>query len=413
MLCVDDDPLLLAGLVAGLHGRFDVTTAENGLEALRLLAESGPFTVILSDFAMPGMDGAQFLERAREAAPDAARILLTGQASLDDVIDVVNQGRIFRFLAKPCPTEVLARTLEDAVDQVRLVTRDRELLEHKLAAMSEQLLQAERLATVGTLAGAVGHELKNMLVVFDCALSAIVDSARLARPPDGEDVAMLESVRQHLGTHATHLLHLGRPGPSGRGGANLCLVVRETLAMLRTAGLLRHVETRIQLPEAIPVAIDRTRLEQVTLNLVKNAVDAMSEPGGRSPVLTVDVQLDAERGEAVWRIGDNGCGIPGDKLRTVFEPYYTTKGRDHGTGLGLFVVKQIVEASGGDIEIASQPGEGTTFTLRIPAASRLPLPRGLAAAARPTLLGPEALGFLRQPGAPPVPPLTVPARNGA
>ncbi len=384
MLCVDDDPLLLAGLVAGLHGRFDVTTAESGPEALRLLAERGPFTVIVSDFAMPGMDGAQFLERAREAAPDAARILLTGQATLDDVIDVVNQGQIFRFLAKPCPTDALARTLEDAVDQVRLVTRDRELLEHKLAAMSEQLLQAERLATVGTLAGAVGHELKNMLVVFDCALSAIVESARSARPPDGEDVAMLESVRQHLGTHATHLLHLGRPGPSGRGGANLCLVVRETLAMLRTAGVLRHVETRIQLPaQAIPVAIDRTRLEQVTLNLVKNAVDAMSEPGGRSPVLTVDVRYDAERGEAVWRIGDNGCGIPGDKLQAVFEPYYTTKGRDHGTGLGLFIVKQIVESSGGDIEIVSQPGEGTTFTLRIPAASQLPLSRGLAASSAP------------------------------
>ena len=369
VLCVDDDPLLLAGLVAGLHGRFDVTPAESGPEALCLLAEKGPFTVIVSDFRMPAMDGAQFLERAREVAPDAVRILLTGQATLEDLIDVVNQGRIFRFLAKPCPTEILARNLEDAVDQGRLVTRDRELLERKLATMTDQLLQAERLATVGTLAGAVGHELKNMLVVFDCALNAIADDAGSARPPAGEDVAMLESVREHLGTHATHLLHLGRPGSSDGGGANVCLVVRETLAMLRTAGMLRHVEMRVQLPaHAIPVAIERTRLEQVTLNLVKNAVDAMAEQGGRTPELTVDVRLDPARGAAVWRIADNGCGIPGDKLQAVFDPYYTTKGRDRGTGLGLFVVKQIVEASGGAIEIASAPGEGTTFTLRIPSA---------------------------------------------
>ncbi len=373
VLCVDDDPLLLAGLVVGLRGRFDITTSDNGPEALRLLAERGPFTVVVSDFGMPGMDGAQFLERAREVAPDAIRILLTGQATLQDVIDVVNQGQIFRFLAKPCPTELLARNIEDAVDQVRLVTRDRELLERKLATMSDQLLQAERLATVGTLAGAVGHELKNMLVVFDCALSAIVDGARSARPPDAEDVAMLESVRQHLGTHATHLEHLGRPGPNDSGGANVCLVVRETLTMLRAVGVLRHVETRLQLPaQAISVAIDRTRLEQVTLNLVKNAVDAMAEQGGRPPVLTVDVRLDPDRGVAVWRIADNGCGIPGDKLRTVFDPYYTTKGSGRGTGLGLFVVKQIVQASGGAIDIASEPGEGTTFTLRIPALSRAP-----------------------------------------
>ncbi|HYS82120.1 MAG TPA: ATP-binding protein, partial [Anaeromyxobacteraceae bacterium] len=149
----------------------------------------------------------------------------------------------------------------------------------------------------------------------------------------------------------------------------LCLVVRETLAMLRTAGVLRHVETRVQLPaHAIQVAIDRTRLEQVTLNLVKNAIDAMAEQGGRAPVLTVDLQVDPERGAAVWRIADNGCGIPEDKLQTIFDAYSTTKGRDRGTGLGLYVVKQIVDASGGAIDIASVPGEGTTFTLRIPSA---------------------------------------------
>ena len=374
VLCVDDDPLLLAGLVAGLHGRFDVTTAESGPEALLLLAGKGPFTVIVSDFRMPAMDGAQFLERAREVAPDAVRILLTGQATLEDMIDVVNQGQIFRFLAKPCPTELLVKTLEDAVDQARLVTGDRELLERKLATMSDQLLQAERLATVGTLAGAVGHELKNMLVVFDCALNAIADDAGSARPPEAEDVAMLKHVREHLATHATHLQHLGRPGPSVSGGANVCLVVRETLAMLQTAGVLRQVETRLHLPaQAVPVTIDRTRLEQVTLNLVKNAVDAMAD-GGRPPVLTVDVQLDPDRGAAVWCIADNGCGIPGDKLRAVFDPYYTTKASDRGTGLGLFVVKKIVEASGGAIELASEPGVGTKFTLRIPLA---PLPAQL------------------------------------
>jgi len=122
VLCVDDEPMLLAALKTSLHRRYDVTTAEGGLEALHLLRERGPFTVVISDFRMPGMDGARFLARARDVAPDTVRILLTGQAGLEDAIEVVNQGYIFRFLTKPCPPQVLLAAIENAVDQARLAT---------------------------------------------------------------------------------------------------------------------------------------------------------------------------------------------------------------------------------------------------------------------------------------------------
>lgn len=369
VLCVDDEPMLLAALKTSLRRRYEVTTAEGGLEALHLLRERGPFTVVISDFRMPGMDGARFLARARDVAPHAVRILLTGQAGLEDAIEAVNQGYIFRFLTKPCPPNVLLAAIEAAVDQARLATRDRELLECKLEAMSGQLLHAERLATLGTLAGAVGHELSNILVAFDSALHAVSNCAHAARPPAGEDVDTLEVVRKHLATHARQLLHLGRPAGEGEGPSDLCQVVNETLAMLQTAGMLRYVELRLQVPpHPVEVATDRTRLEQVILNLVKNAVDAMAEQDAPAPVLTVEVRLDTE-GFASARIADTGCGIPGDKLQLVFEPYYTTKGREKGTGLGLFVVKQIVESSGGMLEVASEVGKGTTFTVRVPAIS--------------------------------------------
>jgi len=367
VLCVDDEPLLLAGLSAALHGRYEVTTARSGPEALRRLFECGPFAVVVADLKMPDMDGIRFLSQVRDMAPDTVRILLTGHADLDSAIGAVNQGYIFRFLKKPCPTEVLLMALEDGVNQARLVTRDRELLEKRLEAMSGQLLHAERLATLGTLAGAVGHELNNILVAFDGALNGVAENTRLTRSAEPEDVAVLAQVREHLAMHAKQLLHLGRPTRSDGVRSDLCRTVSETLAMLRSAGLLRHVDVRLKIrSQPVEVSVDPLRLEQVVLNLVKNAVDAMAEERGRAPVLTVEVELDEDGQAARVRISDNGCGIPKDKLGLIFEPYFTTKPPDRGTGLGLFIVKQIIEASHGRLTVDSEVGRGTSITLSFP-----------------------------------------------
>ncbi len=372
VLCVDDEPQVLAGLEGVLRRRFEVRTAKSGEEGLRQLAHDGPFTVVISDFCMPHMDGAEFLRRARDVAPHSVRILLTGQATFADTVAAVNEGFIFRFLSKPCPPPTLLRAIEGAVEQARLVTQDRELLEDKLEAMSGQLLRAERLATLGSLAGAVGHELKNIIVGFDSALLCISERAQTGLHPEQEDLETLARVRAHLLTHADHLLHLGRPRQSGSEPTDLCAVASETLAMLRSAGTLRHVQVRMELgPAPVLVRIDRVRLEQVLLKLFKNALDAMAGIRGRSPSLGVVVKREEARGEASCCVEDNGGGIPQSKLLDVFEPYYTTKPPDRGTGLGLFVVKQILDSSRGELSVASREGSGTAFTFRLPLAGEV------------------------------------------
>ena len=144
ILCVDDEPNVLAGLVRMLRREFEVVTAGDGAAGLEVLARQGPFIVVVSDFMMPGMTGVQFLARAKQLAPDTVRILLTGQASLEGAIASVNEGNIFRFLSKPCSREHLVKALEDAIEQARLVTADRELLERKLEDMSADLLRVHR-----------------------------------------------------------------------------------------------------------------------------------------------------------------------------------------------------------------------------------------------------------------------------
>ncbi len=132
VLCVDDEPNLLRGLARHLSRDFEVMTAERGAAGLAVIAERGPFAVVISDLQMPEMDGVTFLGRVRSEAPDTVRILLTGQANLDSAIDAVNEGHIFRFLRKPCPAALVVKSVRAAAEQYRLITAERVLLEQTL-----------------------------------------------------------------------------------------------------------------------------------------------------------------------------------------------------------------------------------------------------------------------------------------
>ncbi|MEA3280114.1 MAG: HD domain-containing phosphohydrolase, partial [Thermodesulfobacteriota bacterium] len=132
ILAVDDEQNLLDSLKRQLRKKFPIETALGPEEGLKAIAAHGPFAVILSDLRMPVMDGIQFLSRASEIAPDSVRIMLTGNADLQNAIHAVNKGNIYRFLTKPCATEILASVLGQGIEQYRLVTAEKELLEKTL-----------------------------------------------------------------------------------------------------------------------------------------------------------------------------------------------------------------------------------------------------------------------------------------
>ncbi|NNE10148.1 MAG: response regulator, partial [Gemmatimonadetes bacterium] len=168
ILCVDDEPNVLQGLRRHLGMHFDVTTAESGEEALKIMQTDGPFPVIVSDMRMPGMNGAELFECVLEAAPDTIKIMLTGHADLDAAISVVNEGRVFRFLLKPCPQETLRGALEDAFEHYRLRNAERELLEKTLQGsikvLSDMmaLVQPELFGRANRLQGHVRAILREM-----------------------------------------------------------------------------------------------------------------------------------------------------------------------------------------------------------------------------------------------------------
>jgi signal transduction histidine kinase len=369
VLCVDDEAEVLAGLELTLRQRFEVRTALGGLEALSLLTAGRRPDVIVSDLAMPGMDGPRFLARSRVVAPGAVRLLLSGQATVQGAAAAVNEGAVFRILEKPIPPQELLAAVEAAVEHGRqrpgLPDRTRDRADEAL----RQLVVTERRAALGTLAGAIGGELSNLVVSFDLALDRIGESLARQEPPEAEALSILRRVEAHLTVHARTLRDLATPQREVDEVCELGATVEGVVSMLRFAGLLRHVRVDVGLPDGpAHVPMPRTRAEQVLINLLENAVEAIDGADGRRRGhLFVGVARDEGGRGVTLTVEDNGTGVPEVLRSRLFEPYATSRPRHHA-GLGLFMVKRLVEASHGQVSFTTREGRGTVFTVRLPRA---------------------------------------------
>jgi len=134
ILFVDDEPSALEAFTRVLHGAFDVRTAISGGEGLVTMQKDGPFAIVISDMRMPGMNGADFLAKARQLAPQTVRMLLTGHADMHDAIDAVNRGQILHFLTKPCPRDVLVAAINSGLDQYHAAAEEKNLAQKARSA---------------------------------------------------------------------------------------------------------------------------------------------------------------------------------------------------------------------------------------------------------------------------------------
>jgi len=141
ILFVDDDPNILEAYQRKLQHILKVRTAQGPHVGLRELQEKGPFAVIVADMNMPLMNGVEFLEKARELAPETVRMMLTGNADIKVAMDAINNGNVFRFLTKPCPSKLMGESLAAGIKQYRLVMAEKEVLEGTLNGTVELLVE--------------------------------------------------------------------------------------------------------------------------------------------------------------------------------------------------------------------------------------------------------------------------------
>jgi PAS domain S-box-containing protein len=285
--------------------------------------------------------------------------VLDAKGMVQGIVLVARDVREMRQLLLEKEDEIIRR--KQAEEDLRAANAS---IEAKLDQTRTQLLLAERRATLGTLAGGVGHELRNIAQIQVAAVDELASAVRA-----NEDVAKLarqllpdlERVGDHITQHGHRLTQLARPGPDHVSPIDFNDVVRDVAAMLEHAGKLGRVRLVLSLSgEPVTITVNRTRVEQILVNLVINAVDATNGEG------TVTVTVTAERGRRVTcAVHDTGGGIAPALLEKIFEPFYTTKG-DLGTGLGLPVVREIVTSYGGSITVDSSRDTGTTFTFSLP-----------------------------------------------
>jgi two-component system NtrC family sensor kinase len=230
-----------------------------------------------------------------------------------------------------------------------------------LADTQRQLAQADKLASVGRLAAGIAHEINN-------PLTGVLSYASLLRkrmehdPSACEDLDVIVRETVRCRGIIRGMLDFARPTAPAKKPMDLNEVVRRSVSVVMTQLALNQVELSLDLASDLPtVYADANQIQQVLVNLLLNAADAIGAEGGR-------IRATTKQGPASsieFLLEDNGRGIPPEDLPRIFEPFFTTKG-NHGTGLGLAVSWGIVEAHGGALEVQSEPGHGTRFTLRLP-----------------------------------------------
>lgn len=235
----------------------------------------------------------------------------------------------------------------------------------KLVAAQRQLYQSDKLASLGRLTSGIAHEINNPLTGV-LSFSSMLLKRDDCKDEVRADLEVIVRETKRCRDIVKRLLDFARQEPPKKTNVNISNVIERTIHILSNQLNLKNIATKIKIAENLPtIKADANQLQQVMINLLVNAADAIDDKGGEIHIAVDKDRLNGQECIAI-EVTDFGCGIPRENLANIFEPFYTTKGQK-GTGLGLAVVWGIVEKHDGKIDVTSEPGKGTTFTLRLPA----------------------------------------------
>jgi signal transduction histidine kinase len=411
ILVVDDEESVRNLFAASLGDTYSCETAADAQEALEILARQ-PFALVITDLQMPGLSGIELLRKIREHYKDTAVIIVSGIDRTQRVMDAMRVGA-FDYLVKPCDLEVLTISVERALERRMLLRNARQYkraLEHRntelasqkteMERLQTQILHAEKMASLGQMAAGVAHELNNpagfiysnveQLKQYLARLErCLSDYDKLTVPP--EVAARINEIKKEH-DYDNIVADLGSMLSDCCIGAerirdvvrNLRLFSSLDEATVKRVDLSEGIESTVRLLSeyyrsgAITLIRDygeipqvdcyAAQLNQVWMNLLANAAQAIGTGSGQVLIVT------RSDGETVTvSIKDSGSGISPEQQRKIFDPFFTTKPIGEGTGLGLSISHGIIKRHGGNIQVASAPGEGTTFTVSLPVDADLDL----------------------------------------
>jgi two-component system NtrC family sensor kinase len=405
ILIVDDEEGVRKMFAEWLSENYECQTAASADEALAYLALQ-PCALVISDMMMPGRNGVELLRDITIRYPETAFIMVSGVDRPQRVRDALRVGA-FDYLIKPCELDGLTVSVERALERRKLQrtarvyktdleNRNIELANRKaeLERLQAQLVQSEKMASLGQLSAGIAHELNNPagfiygnMDILDGYLQKLEtlfdawDSVELLP----QQAASLDALKIQI-NYAELRRELNLILSDCREGAericdvvkNLRLFSRLDEAEFKSVDVNEGIKSTIRLLSryygAGEIELDRdygslppvdcyaSQLNQVWMNLLVNAAQAVGVNGK----VSISTKLDSASDCVVVVIADSGIGIPEEQLSKIFDPFFTTKAVGEGTGLGLSMTYGIVEKHGGTISVASSVNQGTTFTVRIP-----------------------------------------------
>ncbi|MDQ5846171.1 MAG: response regulator [Acidobacteriota bacterium] len=403
LLIVDDEAGVRGLFAESLSEKFECNTAASADEALAKLATE-TYALVLSDMMMPGRNGVELLREIMFRYPETAVIMVSGIDRPQRVRDALRVGA-FDYLIKPCDLDVLTLTVERALERrslqrtarvykAHLENQNIELANRKteLERLQAQLVQTEKMASLGQLAAGIAHELNNpagfvygnMDLLRDYLselqkLLAVYDQIKLS----DEAAETIAAVKHRIGYERLIGDLDSIMADCREGSERICDVVKNlrlfsrldeaevkqieihggidsTIRLLSRYFSSGRITVKRDYGDLPLVSCYAGQLSEVWMNLLVNAAQSISGKG------EVGIATKLEGDSVIVQISDTGMGIPADNLSRIFDPFFTTKAVGEGTGLGLSITYGIMERHGGTITATSEPNVGTTFTVKFP-----------------------------------------------
>jgi C4-dicarboxylate-specific signal transduction histidine kinase len=380
-------PLMISGW------GFETVTADNGEDAWRLISGGENLAMAVIEWNLPGMHGLEICRRARalERHTPFYVLMLTNQGDKKKIVEGLNAGAN-DYVTKPFDVEEMQarmsvgrRVIEldrSLIEANRKLTRYANEMEKLAEERAKQLIHAERMATVGVMAAGIAHEINNPTMFISANLRsfeknwpAIKESLDYARPKIGDNEAdfVLEDMPKvsagiKKGIERTKkivdsLRTYSRQESGVRKLVNVEECINQALEICHNRIKYNVIIKRPQLNPSLQAKCDPQQIEQIFVNLLVNATDAIEEHKEKGIIeITVEEGADCTR----IKFADNGPGIPEDKFDDLFKPFYTTKEVGKGTGLGLAICQNIAENHDGSLTVKNRPQGGAEFTLELP-----------------------------------------------
>jgi hypothetical protein len=383
LLLVDDEKVNLVLTAQIFRNRgYRVLTASNATEALDLVKNEQP-EVVLLDYFMPGKDGFSTLKDIKSNFPDIYVVILTGKGSEEIAVALMKAGAS-DYVLKPFVNQDLVERVEKVLKVREMEIRNRELIQERdrllqeieawnqmlelrveektleLQSVQQEIVQTEKMSTLGYISAGMAHEIRNPLNSIGLYVQLLKGS--LDDPERDEFLEKIEMEVRRIDGILRKLMDAVKRPRYHLQQVSVPKVIDSLLDLYQSRAKMHgiHIERDYRV---IPpnILADASEVEQIFSNLFANSIDEMVDGG------ILKIVLDQNEDSIHIDVIDTGKGIPHEDLQRVFDPFYTTK--TSGTGLGLSVVLRIIRTYNGKIEVKSETGKGTTFSVSLPLVS--------------------------------------------